>query len=52
MGQEDLEAEIPLDNDYLKTNGLSLGHPLTNDSLLKADIVRQCATEHIDKWGN
>jgi hypothetical protein len=40
MGQGGLEAEIPLDNDYLKTTSLSLGLPMTNNSLLKADTLQ------------
>jgi hypothetical protein len=55
MGPGDLGAEeILLDNDYPKTNSLSLGHLITNNSLLKGRkfTARWHATEHIDNWGN
>jgi hypothetical protein len=37
MGQGDLGADSPLDNDYLISNSLSLGHLVTNNSMLKAE---------------
>jgi hypothetical protein len=54
MGQGDLEAEIPLIMIILKLAVGVLGHPMTNNSLLKGRnfTARGHATNHIDNWGN
>jgi hypothetical protein len=53
VGQGDLEAEIPLDNDYLMT--ISLSFRTSDENFLlkgKSFTARQHATQHIDNWGN
>jgi hypothetical protein len=54
VDQGDLEAEIPVDNDYPKTSSLSFRTSNDKKSLLNGRNFtdRGHATKHIDNWGN